>query len=77
MSCSDAEHQAGIYFPTVNIGAMGYTTGKKMISNTIAIDDDDLKAFTYLDSRGIELEIRKVITDSQQNLMDVLKKAKL
>jgi len=69
--------QAGIYFPTVNIGAMGYTTGKKMISNTIAIDDDDLKAFTYLDSRGIELEIRKVITDSQQNLMDVLKKAKL
>lgn len=69
--------KAGIYFPSVNIGAMGYTVGKKMVSNTIAVDDADLEAFNYLNERGIELEIRKVITDSKQGLMEVLKKAKL
>lgn len=66
--------KAGITFPSVNIGAMGYTTGKKMISNTIAIDAADLAAFNYLEEQGIELEIRKVITDSKQNLMEVLKR---
>ncbi|MGY3779376.1 PTS sugar transporter subunit IIB [Isobaculum melis] len=66
--------KAGVVFPSVNIGAMGYTTGKKMISNTIAVDAADLEAFNYLEKQGIELEIRKVITDSKQNLMSVLKK---
>lgn len=69
--------KAGIHFPSINIGAMGYTTGKKMISNTIAVDATDLEAFNYLDGQGIELEIRKVITDSKQSLMEMLKKAKL
>lgn len=69
--------KAGILFPSVNVGAMGYSAGKKMISNTIAVNDADLEAFNYLDSKGIELEIRKVVTDSKQNLMEALKKAKL
>lgn len=69
--------KAGIHFPSVNIGAMGYTAGKKMISNTIAVNGIDIAAFYYLSEQGIELEIRKVITDNKQNLMDVLKKAKL
>ncbi|KRN56771.1 PTS system mannose-specific transporter subunit IIAB [Carnobacterium divergens DSM 20623] len=69
--------KSGIHFPAVNIGAMGYTTGKKMVANTIAVDDADLEAFHYLNAQGTELEIRKVITDSKQNLMDVLKKAKV
>ena len=68
--------KAGIYFPSVNIGAMSYTTGKKMISNTVAVDKEDLVAFKFLNTIGIELEIRKVITDTKQNLMDILKKAK-
>ena len=68
--------QAGIYFPSINIGAIGYSVGKKMISNTIAVDDADVLAFDYLSGQGIELEIRKVITDSKQDLLEVLKKAK-
>ena len=68
--------KAGIYIPSVNIGAMSFTTGKKMISNTVAVDKEDLTAFKFLNSIGIELEIRKVITDSKQSLMEVLKKAK-
>lgn len=69
--------KAGIFVPSINIGAMGYTAGKKMISNTVAVNKEDLVAFKFLNSIGIELEIRKVITDSKQNLMDVLKKAKV
>ena len=68
--------KAGIYFPSINIGAIGYAVGKKMISNTIAVDEADIAAFDYLADQGIELEIRKVITDSKQDLLEVLKKAK-
>lgn len=69
--------EAGIPLSSVNIGAMGYTAGKKMISNTIAVNQQDIEAFRYLHKRGIELEIRKVITDNKQLLWDVLKKAKI
>lgn len=69
--------KAGVRIPSINIGAMGYSVGKKMVSNTIAVDEADIEAFNYLDSIGVELEIRKVITDSKQSLMEVLKKAKL
>ena len=69
--------KAGIKFPSINIGAMGYVSGKKMVSNTIAVNEADLAAFDYLAHQGIELEIRKVITDSKQDLLEVLKKAKV
>lgn len=69
--------EAGVPLSSVNIGAMGYAAGKKMISNTIAVNQQDIEAFRYLHTRGIELEIRKVITDNKQLLWDVLKKAKI
>lgn len=69
--------KAGIHFSSVNIGAMGYSAGKKMVSNTIAVDEADVAAFYYLAGQGIELEVRKVITDSKQELLEVFKKAKL
>lgn len=66
--------QVGIFIPSVNIGGMSFSVGKKMITNTVAVDEKDVEAFEYLAGKGIELEIRKVITDSQINLLDVLKK---
>ena len=67
--------EARVPLSSVNIGAMGYLSwGKKMISNTIAVDQQDIEAFRYLHTRGIELEIRKVITDNKQLLWDVLKR---
>ncbi|MBP2100171.1 mannose/fructose/sorbose PTS transporter subunit IIB [Enterococcus rivorum] len=69
--------QGGIKLTTVNIGGMSFSMGKKMITNAVAVDEEDIEAFKYLNNEGIELEIRKVVADSQVNLMELLKKEQL
>lgn len=59
---------------TINIGSMSYAEGKKMITNAVAVDQNDVDAFKYLHEKGIELEIRKVASDSKVNMMKLLKK---
>lgn len=66
--------KSGTAIQSVNIGAMSYKEGKKMITNAIAVNPTDVAAFQYLDKQGIELEIRKVASDSKGNLMNLLKK---
>ena len=65
--------EGGVQLTSVNIGGMSFSTGKRMITNAVAVDANDLKAFLFLNEQGIELEIRKVAADSQVNLMDLLK----
>lgn len=67
----------GVQFTSVNIGGMSFTSGKRMITNAVAVDEQDITAFKYLHAQGIHLEIRKVVADSQINLMDLLKKEQL
>lgn len=69
--------QGGIKLKTVNIGGMSFSMGKKMITNAVAVDEEDVEAFKYLNNQGIILEIRKVVADSQVNLMELLKKEQL
>jgi PTS system mannose-specific IIB component len=69
--------KAGIEIDSVNIGGMRFTEGKKMITNFISVDEEDVEAFRYLHKKGIELEIRKVPSDRKADLVEVLKQAKL
>lgn len=65
-------YEAGVYINSVNIGSMSFSFGKKMVTNSVAVDDSDVKAFKYLYSKGITLEVRKVVADSPINLGEVL-----
>lgn len=67
-------HQAGLCFDSVNVGGMKFTEGKQMVTHFVSVDQTDIDAFKYLDSEGIELEIRKVPGDRKQNVIDVLRK---
>lgn len=67
-------YRQGIQFNSVNIGGMKFTEGKKMVTHFISVNQQDIDAFVYLDSIGIELEIRKVPGDRRQRMMDVLEK---
>lgn len=62
---------------SVNIGGMSFTNGKRMVTNAVAVDEQDIAAFKYLHDQGIPLEIRKVVADSQVDLMELLKKEQL
>lgn len=65
--------EAGVDIKTVNIGGMSFKEGKHQITGAVSVDDKDIDAFKQLNSKGIELEIRKVDTDKKVMLMDVLK----
>ena len=64
--------RGGVSFQSINIGGMRFTTGKRMITNFVSIDDQDAASFRFLDSQQIELEIRKVPTDRKVQLIDLL-----
>lgn len=66
--------EKGIDIKNVNIGGMSFKEGKTMITNAVAVNEQDIEAFNKLHERGIELEIRKVIADSKVDIMPLLKK---
>lgn len=66
--------EAGVDIKTVNIGGMAFHKGKTQVNNAVSVDDKDIESFKALDSKGIELEVRKVATDTKLMMMDLIKK---
>ena len=66
--------EGGVSFDSINIGGMSFSDGKKMITNAVAVNHQDIEDLLYLSEQGIDLEIRKVVTDSKVDMMDLLKK---
>ncbi|MEH2921181.1 PTS mannose transporter subunit IIAB [Samsonia erythrinae] len=64
----------GVNITSVNIGGMAFRQGKTQVNNAVSIDEKDIAAFRELDKRGIELEVRKVSTDSRIKMMDLINK---
>lgn len=64
--------EAGVNITSVNIGGMSFKEGKRQITNAVSVNDADVAAFKALADKGIELEIRKVDTDSKVMLMSLL-----
>ncbi len=50
----------GLDIKSVNIGVMCFKEGKKQLTNAVSVNEEDIKAFRYIDNKGIELEIRKI-----------------
>lgn len=65
---------AGIDITTVNIGGMSFKEGKTQVTGAISVNDDDIKAFKLLNEKNIELEIRKVASDSKSFIMPLIDK---
>jgi PTS system mannose-specific IIB component len=64
----------GVNITTVNIGGMAFRQGKTQVNNAVSVDETDIEAFKKLDARGIELEVRKVSSDSKLKMMDLISK---
>ena len=64
--------EGGVALKSINIGGMSFREGKKQITGAISVNDQDIEAFKKLNEKGIELEIRKVSSDSKINLMKKL-----
>lgn len=66
--------EEGVDIRSVNIGGMAYQQGKTQVTNAVSLNAQDISAFQALAARGIELEIRKVASDSPVKMGDLLKK---
>ncbi|EGO65939.1 mannose/fructose/sorbose PTS transporter subunit IIB [Acetonema longum] len=64
--------EGGVGIKSVNIGGMSFREGKRQITKAISVNEQDVQAFQALHNRGVELEIRKVTSDSKEDLMSVL-----
>lgn len=66
--------EAGVEIKSVNIGGMAFRQGKTQVNNAVSVDEKDIEAFKKLNERGIELEVRKVSSDSRLKMMDLINK---
>lgn len=68
--------KGGVDIKKVNIGSMAHSVGKVVVTNAVAMGADDVKTIEELKSLGVEFEVRKVPSDSSENIDAMLKKAK-
>lgn len=66
----------GVYITKVNLGSMAHSVGKVVVSNAIAMGEDDVKTLEELQAKGIEFDVRKVPADSPESFDAMIKKAK-
>ncbi|TGD22454.1 PTS mannose transporter subunit IIAB [Companilactobacillus suantsaicola] len=65
----------GVPLKTINVGSMAHSVGKVQPNKVLAFDQNDIDTFKKLESQGIKFDVRKVPTDSEDNLDNIMKKA--
>ncbi|WP_319543917.1 PTS sugar transporter subunit IIB [uncultured Pseudodesulfovibrio sp.] len=67
-SCADAKraYEAGFDFDILNIGNVHYSPGKKQISPSVALSDEDENCLKILNRKGVKLDFRCVPNDPVQ-----------
>ncbi|MBU8909458.1 PTS sugar transporter subunit IIB, partial [Desertibacillus haloalkaliphilus] len=50
-----------------------HSEGKRMVTNAVAVDDEDVKTLEYLRDQGITFDVRKVPSDQSKDIFDLLK----
>lgn len=65
--------KGGVPIKKVNIGDMPMEEGKRRVASSVAVDDADIETFKELQRLGVELEIRRIPTESAENLNKLFK----
>ena len=68
--------EGGVDIKEVNLGSMAHSLGKVVVTNAVAMDQDDVDCLERIAARGVKVEVYKVPADSHESLDAVLKKAK-
>ncbi|MBP2100172.1 mannose/fructose/sorbose PTS transporter subunit IIA [Enterococcus rivorum] len=68
--------EGGVEITEVNVGSMAHSVGKVVVSKVLSMGQEDVEAFDKMKEMGIKFDVRKVPNDSQDNMDDLIKKAK-
>lgn len=66
----------GVEIDTLNIGSMAHSEGKVAVNKVLSMDKKDLETYDKLKKLGVKFDVRKVPSDSPENMDDLLRKAK-
>jgi PTS system N-acetylgalactosamine-specific IIB component len=55
----------GVPIKVLNIGNMHFSEGKKQVTSTISVDEDDKKTFRHLLDLDVKVELKKVPDDPE------------
>lgn len=64
--------EGGVPIEKINVGNMHYCEGKKQISKTVSVDQDDIKEFQRLKELGVACYVQGVPTESSVDLFTLL-----
>jgi PTS system mannose-specific IIB component len=65
--------EGGMAITSVNLGGMCFKTGRTQISSAVSLGPEDIAALKKMHELGIELELRKIATDSKIDVMTKIK----
>lgn len=68
--------EGGVEIKELNIGSMAHSIGKVVVNKAIAMDKSDIQTIEKLKAMGVSFNVRKVPSDSNENIDNLLKKAK-
>ncbi|MHB9155512.1 MAG: PTS system mannose/fructose/N-acetylgalactosamine-transporter subunit IIB [Endomicrobiales bacterium] len=66
--------EQGVKLPSVNVGGMHYTQGKKQLLRNLSVDNNDVSDLKEIGRHGVELEGRVLPADERVNIIEVLEK---
>lgn len=67
--------EGGVPLKTINVGSMAHSIGKVQPNKALAFDQNDIDTFMKLKKAGLKFDVRKVPSDSKENMDEIIKKA--
>ena len=67
--------EGGVPIKKLNLGSMAHSVGKVVVTNALAMDQNDVDTLEKIKSRGVEFDIRKVPADKAESYDAIIKKA--
>ncbi|MCD8020480.1 MAG: PTS sugar transporter subunit IIB [Clostridiales bacterium] len=68
--------KGGVEIKELNIGSMAHSVGKVAVSKVLSLGKEDIETFDELKKLGITFDVRKVPSDSKENMDEILEKAR-
>lgn len=67
--------EGGVPIKELNLGSMAASEGKVVVTNALAMDQNDVDTLEAIKGHGVKFDIRKVPADSPENYDNIIKKA--
>lgn len=68
--------EGGVELTELNIGSMAHSVGKVAVSKVLSLGADDVATFDKLKAKGISFDVRKVPSDSREDMDAIVEKAR-